>query len=140
LLVPTLLRRAFDGLPLQLTGGGQQVRNFVYVNDLAKAHLLALADHCANQTFNLEGPRAVTIVEVAERVRELVGSHVTFERSPDRPGDYTGKVVSLAKTQGLLGWSPSTTFEAGLLPTFDWYRSAYSTTRSETVGASHTLS
>jgi UDP-glucose 4-epimerase len=125
LLVPTLLRRAFEGQPLQLTGGGLQARSFVYVKDLAKAHLLALDSRCANQTFNLEGPRPVTVMEVAERVRDLVGDHVRFETTPGRPGDYSGKIVSRDKTREFLGWQPTTTFEIGLPPTFDWYRAMH---------------
>jgi UDP-glucose 4-epimerase len=89
LLIPTLLRRAFAGLALQLSGGGQQARNFVYVDDLAMAHLMALSDRCANHTFNLDGLRPVTVCEVAERVCELVGGSVTVEHTPGRPGDYS---------------------------------------------------
>jgi UDP-glucose 4-epimerase len=132
LLIPTLLRRAFAGLALQLSGGGQQARNFVYVRDLALAHLLALSDQCANHTFNLDGLRPVTVREVAERVRELVGGAVTVEHTPGRPGDYSGKQVSQKKTSSLMGWRATTSFELGLRQTFDWYRATYAEPGSST--------
>jgi UDP-glucose 4-epimerase len=125
LLIPTLLRRAFGGQSLQVAGGGQQARNFVYVEDLARAHLLALADACSNQTFNLDGSRPVTVLEVAERVCKLIGSHVTIEHTPGRPGDYSGKLVSQEKSAHIMGWRASTSFDEGMRRTYDWYRATH---------------
>ncbi|MFP8872986.1 MAG: NAD-dependent epimerase/dehydratase family protein, partial [Myxococcota bacterium] len=60
LLIPIFLKKALRGEPLTVAGKGEQYRNFVYVRDLAEAHLLAMGDGAINQTYNLEGARPVT--------------------------------------------------------------------------------
>lgn len=127
LLIPIFLKRALTGQPLMVAGDGKQARSFVYVEDLARAHVLGLAETCANQTFNLDGSRQVSVLEVAQAVRELVGSHVSIEHTPARPGDYAGKLVSQEKSARVLGWEATTTFEEGMRRTYAWYRDAYPT-------------
>lgn len=121
LLIPIFLRRALSGQPLTIAGDGLQERNFVYVEDVARAHVLALADGCEQQTINLDGSAPVSVLDVARKVRELVGGQVAIEHTPGRPGDYVGKRVSLDKAQRLMGWSPSTDFDEGMRRTFSWY-------------------
>jgi UDP-glucose 4-epimerase len=137
LLIPIFLRRALTGQPLQLSGDGSQARNFVYVEDLARAHVLGLAEPCANQTFNLDGTRPVSVREVAEAVRRLVGSHVTIEHMPARPGDYAGKIVLQAKSARVMGWEATTSFEEGMRRTYEWYRLAYPTNGQQPVASAH---
>ena len=125
LLIPIFLKRALSGEPLLIAGDGMQARNFVYVEDVARAHVLGLADACESQIVNLDGAHAVSVLEVARKVRDLVGAHVSIEHTPGRPGDYVGKHVSLDKAQQLMGWSPSTAFDEGMRRTFSWYMATY---------------
>jgi UDP-glucose 4-epimerase len=122
LLIPTFLRKALAGETLTVAGKGEQYRKFVYVRDLADAHVLAMDERAANHTFNLEGTRKVTVLEVAEGIRELVGDHVKIEFVPARPGDFGGKDVSAEKARRELGWSPQVEFEDGLARTVEWFR------------------
>jgi len=78
-LIPIFLRKALRGEPLTVAGECDQYRKFVYVRDLADAHLLAMDDAAANETYNLEGSRKITVFEVAERIRSLVGEQVKIE-------------------------------------------------------------
>src|SRR5207249_4856763 len=66
-VIPRFVRMALAGEPLTIQGDGSQYRNYVYVEDLADAHVLALDAAAANQVFNLEGREKVSI-------RDLVGS------------------------------------------------------------------
>lgn len=121
LLIPIFLRKALDGEPLTISGDGSQYRKFVYVKDMARAHILAMQDRAAMQTYNLEGVQKVTVLEVAERIRGLVGEHVRIETTPARPGDFKGREVSAAKAGADLGWYPETDFETGLKGTAEWF-------------------
>jgi UDP-glucose 4-epimerase len=125
LLIPVFLRKALAGEPLSVSGRGDQFRKFVYVHDLARAHVLAMADAATNQTFNLEGARKVTVLEVAEGIRSLVGEQVRIEFGPERPGDFGGKEVSGEKARRELGWEPRTAFEDGLRQTVAWFRDTW---------------
>jgi len=122
LLIPVFLRKALAGEPLSVAGRGDQFRKFVYAQDIARGHVLAMADAAANQTYNLEGRRKITVLEVAEGIRRLVGEQVRIEHGPERPGDFGGKDVSFDKAERELGWTPRVDFEDGLRETVGWFR------------------
>ena len=122
LLIPIFLKKALNGQPLTVSGKGDQYRNFVYVRDMAEVHVLAMKDAAANQTYNLEGRRKVTVLEVAEGLKKLVGDQVKIEFTPERPGDFGGKEISAEKARRDLGWQPSVEFEDGLKRTVEWFR------------------
>jgi UDP-glucose 4-epimerase len=121
LLIPIFLKKALDGDPLTVAGKGEQYRKFVYVRDLAEAHVLAMSDEAKNEIYNLEGPRKVTVLEVAERIRDHVGEHVKIEMVPARPGDFGGKEVSAEKARRELSWKAEVDFEDGLAHTVQWF-------------------
>ena len=122
LLIPVFIKKALTGQPLTISGRGEQYRNFVYVRDLAEAHVLAMKDSAANQTYNLEGPRKVTVLEVAEGIKKLLGDQVRLEFVPARPGDFGGKEVTARKAHRELEWYPTVSFGEGLKTTVDWFR------------------
>ncbi len=122
LLIPIFIRKALKGEPLTVAGEGNQYRNFIYVRDLAEAHVLSMKEIAVNQTYNLEGSRKITVLEVAEGIRRNIGDHVRIEFVPQRPGDFGGREVSAAKAMQDLGWAPTVEFEEGLQQTVEWFR------------------
>ncbi len=121
LVIPIFIKKALAGEPITITGDGGQYRNFVYVEDLARAHLLVMNGKAENETYNLEGRRKVTIREIAETVKQLLGGRADIEYVPARPGDYGGKEVSAEKARGELGWDPRVDFEEGMQRTLAWF-------------------
>src|SRR5437868_3990732 len=125
LVVAAFLERALRGEPLRIDGDGSQERRFVYVEDLAAAHVLALKPEAKNRTYNLESSEAISVRRLAETVRDLVGDvEVTF--GPTRPGDYRARIVQSDRARDELGWLPEHTFADGLRKTLEWYREQYS--------------
>jgi UDP-glucose 4-epimerase len=122
LLIPIFLKKAFAGEPLTIAGQGGQFRRFVYVCDLARAHIAGMSPVAENKTYNLEGAEKVTVLQVAENVRRLVGDQVKIVFGPERPGDFAGREVSAEKAQRELGWATTTRFEDGLKQTVDWFK------------------
>jgi UDP-glucose 4-epimerase len=121
LVVAAFLLRAMRGEPLRIDGDGSQERRFVYVEDLAAAHVLALKPVAANRTYNLESSETTSIRQLAEAVRDLVGDvEVTF--GPSRPGDYRARMVRSDRAREELGWVLKHSFAEGLSKTLDWYR------------------
>lgn len=122
LLIPIFIKKAFNGEPLTVAGKGDQFRKFLYVTDMARAHVLAMDAKAVNQTYNIEGAHQVTILDVAEGVKELLGDQVKIEFVPARPGDFRGKEIDYAKAKAELGWEPTIEFRDGLRHTLDWFR------------------
>ena len=122
LLIPVFIRKALTDQALTVAGKGNQYRNFVYVSDIAEAHILAMSNKAINQTYNLEGPRKITVLEVAEGIRANIGDRVRIEFVPERPGDFGGKEVSAEKARRELGWDPRVEFADGLRRTVEWFR------------------
>ncbi len=121
LLIPVFLKKALKGEPLTIAGKGDQFRAFLYAEDLARAHVLAMKDEAANQTYNLEGRRPITVLEVAEGIKKLVGPQVSIEFVPARAGDFGGKEITAEKARRELAWEPRVDFEEGLKQTVDWF-------------------
>lgn len=126
LLIPIFIRKALTGQPLTISGRGEQFRNFVYVRDMADAHVLAMKEEAANETYNLEGTRKITVLEVAEGIKKILGDHVQLEFVPARPGDFGGKEVTANKARRELDWYPTVSFEDGLQRTVEWFQSKWS--------------
>jgi UDP-glucose 4-epimerase len=121
-VVPSFVRRALAGEPLSIAGSGEQTRRFVYVEDLAEGVVRALAPVAANRTYNLVGREDVSIRQIADTVRSLVGD-VEIEHTPGRAGDFnSGAEISGERAVRELGWHAETDFRAGVSKYIAWQR------------------
>jgi UDP-glucose 4-epimerase len=121
-VIPIFVRKALAGEPLTLAGGGLQTRRFVYVEDIAEGVVAGLAPQAADRTYNLVGDEEVTILEIAERVRDEVGDGVELVVTEGRAGDFRGAEISGARAAAELGWSAGTPFAEGLRRYVAWHR------------------
>ncbi|MFJ9443300.1 NAD-dependent epimerase/dehydratase family protein [Kitasatospora sp. NPDC101235] len=121
LVVARFVQAALAGRPITIAGDGRQSRNFVYVEDLADAHVRVLSPAAEDRTFALEGSTAVSVRDIADTVDGLLGP-VTIEHIDGRKADYAGRRISSAQAKRLLDWSPSTHFTDGVRRYADWYR------------------
>ncbi|MGF7235420.1 MAG: NAD-dependent epimerase/dehydratase family protein [Frankia sp.] len=120
LVLARFVKKALDGEALTVAGDGQQFRNYVFVRDLAEAHVLALGETAENATIALEGSERVSVLDMAQRVKDhFPGTRI--EHVPARPGDYRGREISNELAAELLGWRPTTVFRDGVAQYVDWY-------------------
>ncbi len=120
-VVPAFVNKAFAGEPLTLAGDGSQSRRFVYVEDLADGVTLGLSEVATNRVYNLASDENVTIKQIAETVKELIGN-VEIVHTPARPGDFGGKVVCSKRAERELGWTAATPFTEGVRRYVEWRR------------------
>ncbi len=118
-VIPAFVGKALRGEALTLAGDGGQSRRFVYVEDLADGVALGLSDDASNRVYNLASNENVTIKQIAERVRELIGD-VEIVYTPARPGDFGGKVVCSERARRELGWTAATPFAEGVRRYVEW--------------------
>jgi UDP-glucose 4-epimerase len=118
-VVATFVGRALAGESLTIQGGGEQHRRFVYVEDLAEGAVRALAPHAAGRTYNLVGDADVSVLELAETIRDVVRP-VDIVRDPGRAGDFRGVEVSGERAAAELGWRPATSLREGIRRCAEW--------------------
>jgi UDP-glucose 4-epimerase len=118
-VIPQFVRRARAGEPLSIAGSGRSSRRFVYVEDLAAGCVSALAPQGANRVYNLVGDEDVSVLEIAEGVRELMGP-IEIVHTRARAGDFAGVKVCGARAARELGWSARTPFAQGLSRYVAW--------------------
>jgi UDP-glucose 4-epimerase len=118
-VIPAFVNKALAGDPLTLAGDGSQSRKFVYVEDLADGVALGLDDVAVNRVYNLASDETVTIKQIAETIKELMGD-VEIVHTPARPGDFGGKIVSSDRAERELGWTAATPFSEGVRRYIDW--------------------
>ncbi|MDB3926055.1 dTDP-glucose 4,6-dehydratase [Porticoccaceae bacterium] len=132
-LVPHIILNAIHGKPLPIYGDGLQVRDWLYVEDHAKALIRVVSKGKIGETYNIGGHNEKTNLEVVEVICELleelapkkpsgVESYkdlITFVK--DRPGHDARYAIDASKIERELGWIPLETFETGLRKTVQWY-------------------
>jgi UDP-glucose 4-epimerase len=119
LVVARFVRAALDGQAITITGTGEQQRNYVYVEDIADAHVRALSASAADQTLALEGGTPVSVKEIADTVCSLVRP-VPVRHVPARTADYQGVSISGRLAKEVLDWSPVTSFAEGVHRYLSW--------------------
>jgi len=124
-VVSNFVVQALKGEPITVYGTGNQTRSFCYVSDLVEA-LILLMNSPTDVTgpINLGNPEEFTMLELANRVTQMVGgkSEVVFEELPIDDPQQRQPDISLAKT--VLGWNPKTNLQKGLVLTVEHFRNA----------------
>ena len=121
-LIPLMILNALAGDRLPVYGDGRNVRNWLYVEDFARAIGHVLAHGVPGEAYNCGGPDECENLDVVRRVLELTGCDDSLiEFVTDRPGHDRRYSLSSGKLRGL-GWEPRVRFEQGLESTVAWYR------------------
>lgn len=103
------------GDPVTIFGDGHQIRDFVYVEDVVRANLLACASpEAVGHIFNVGTGKATSILQVAEELKEATGSKSEIRFDEARPGDIRESRADIGRASGMLGYSPSTMIDQGL--------------------------
>jgi UDP-glucose 4-epimerase len=121
-VVPIFVNKAMNNEPITIAGDGSQFRKFVYVEDLADGNVAALNPNAKNRIYNLEGNEKVTIKQIAETVKKILGTDTKIEHTPARPGDFAGAEISNERAKKELGWEPKVNFEEGVRRYVEWFR------------------
>jgi dTDP-glucose 4,6-dehydratase len=122
-LIPLCILNALAGDHLPVYGDGRQVRNWLFVEDFARAIDLVLRDGRPGEVYNVGGPDETENIDVVRQVLELTGRDESLiEYVTDRPGHDRRYSLGSDKIRSELGWEPRTRFADGLPRTVDWYR------------------
>ncbi len=123
-VIPNFIYWAMKGLPLPITGTGEETRDFTYVGDIVDGLLRAGAMASAvGQEFNLASGRETRIVDLANMINAAIGNKSGIQFAQRRKWDTKSRLLaSVDKAGQLIGYCPSTPFEVGLQYTICWFR------------------
>lgn len=107
-------RLATDNNPITVDGDGKQTRDFVHVNDVVQANLLAATTEHVGEAYNIGTGESVTINELAETIRDVSGSTSNIVHTNPRPGDIAESEADITKARKKLGYEPSISLDEGL--------------------------
>ena len=129
-LIPHIIIRALGGESLPVYGDGQNVRDWLYVEDHAEALTLVLERGAIGETYNVGGRNERTNLFVVERICDLLDEMVPSSTGPrrklitfvqDRPGHDRRYAIDASKLERTLGWRAKETFDSGIEKTVRWY-------------------
>jgi len=127
-LIPLMILNALSGKPLPVYGDGQQIRDWLFVDDHCEAIHAILVKGRPGETYHIGGgnqPANLTIVkticDILDEVRPGLAHHDLITFVPDRPGHDRRYALDITRTRHDLGWQPRHSLSQGLLETVHWY-------------------
>ena len=121
-LIPLMISNALEDKPLPIYGDGQQVRDWLYVEDHCRAIRSVLEKGEAGEVYNIGGNCSLPNLEVVHRILKATGKPESLmTRVTDRPGHDRRYALTNEKLTRHTGWEPAMDFERGLRQTVDWY-------------------
>jgi len=132
-LIPVMILNALDGKPLPVYGDGMQIRDWLFVEDHARALYKVVTEGKVGETYNIGGHNEKANIEVVKTICSLLEefrpdkpagvesyeSLITYVK--DRPGHDVRYAIDATKIARELSWSPEETFESGIRKTVEWY-------------------
>lgn len=113
-VVAVFLGKVLRGEPVEIWGDGSVVRDYVYIADVVDALLLAVENTSNKHVFNIGAGRGLSLNQVLDAIEGVTGRVADRHYSPGRVFDVPESVLSIARAEQHLGWSPKVSFEQGL--------------------------
>ncbi|MCS3601280.1 dTDP-glucose 4,6-dehydratase [Buttiauxella sp. BIGb0471] len=132
-LIPLVILNALEGKPLPVYGNGCQIRDWLYVEDHARALYKVVTEGQPGETYNIGGHNERKNIDVVRTICRLLDEIVAEKPSKivrfedlityvtDRPGHDLRYAIDASKIERELGWKPTETFESGIRKTVEWY-------------------
>ncbi|MGB3607218.1 NAD-dependent epimerase/dehydratase family protein, partial [Psychroserpens sp.] len=125
-VLPAMMRKFHEskssGEPVKLWGSGTPMREFLHVDDLARAVLFAVKNKLPDYLYNVGTGTDVTIKTLAETIQNTVGHQGVIEWDTTKPDGTPRKLMDSSKLRSL-GWAPAFDLESGIKDTYKWFTS-----------------
>ena len=128
-LIPVTIISALSGTPISVYGKGENIRDWLFVEDHADAILKVLNDGMVGRSYNIGGENEIKNIQIVESICALLDVKLPSQTPysnliryvEDRPGHDFRYAIDPARVRSELGWRPSVDFQMGLEKTIDWY-------------------
>lgn len=119
--IPNLIKAALEKKPIPLYWKGEQVRDFIYIDDLAIAHVLPLSEKGLH-IYNIGTQTDSKVIDVVKKIFDILGYEVPIDDKGERKGDVQELVASYEKIKTELGWEPKIDLDEGLKKTIEFFK------------------
>jgi len=122
-VIPNFFYWSMNGLPLPITGTGEETRDFAYVGDLVNGLVkMATREEAVGEAINLGAGREIRIIDLANWINELTGNEANIAFKERRDWDKKNRLLScIDKASNILGYTPQTEFRKGLEEAHQWF-------------------
>ena len=121
-VIPLFVTNAIEDIPVPLYGDGQNVRDWLHVDDHCRAIDLLIETGVNGEVYNIGGGNEVMNVDLTHRILDALGKPASLIKPvADRPGHDRRYCLDTTKLRGI-GWAPAEPFDEGLRRTIEWYR------------------
>ncbi|MCJ7733166.1 MAG: dTDP-glucose 4,6-dehydratase, partial [Anaerolineales bacterium] len=130
-LIPLIILNAIEGKPLPIYGDGQQIRDWLYVEDHCQAIWSVIKNGTPGEIYNVGGENQPSNLEIVQDICEILDQKLPnssfaphfnlIEHVTDRPGHDRRYAMNIQKIKNELGWEPRVNLKEGLRKTVDWY-------------------
>lgn len=122
-VIAALISCAIHDREFEIWGDGSVIRDYIYVDDVVDALLLAAADDSEQRIFNIGSGRGRNLHEVMAEIEASLGVKLAVRRTKGRLIDVPVSVLAIDRARDILGWGPQTPFNVGIKQTIEWWRS-----------------
>ncbi|PVZ88264.1 NAD-dependent epimerase [Serratia sp. S1B] len=123
-VIAAFIRRALSGKPIEMWGDGSVIRDYIFVDDVVEALMLAATHEGSDRIFNIGSGEGRSLNNIIEIINNTLGVDVSIERHFGRSVDVPISILDTTLALNMLGWHPRTEFEKGLRTTIAWMKSA----------------
>lgn len=121
-VIAIFLRKMLLGEKPVINGNGRQTRDYIYIDDITRANLLALQNFSKSGVYNVSTAREISVNEIFSELNKNFTGKFQESHGPAKIGEQKTSCLSFAKIKKDFAWSPRTDFKNGIRKTFEWFR------------------
>ncbi|MDO8056826.1 MAG: NAD-dependent epimerase/dehydratase family protein, partial [Candidatus Hermodarchaeota archaeon] len=122
-VIPIFIRDMLEGRPPTIHGDGKQTRDFVSVEDVVQAFILATEmEEALGDVFNIGGGASISILDLAHTLQQIIPNSLDPIYAPSRLGDIRFSEADITRAESALGFRPTTDLKEGLQITVEWFQ------------------
>ena len=105
-VTPIFINKILNDEEITIHGDGSQIRQFIYVKDLAEGNVCCMKPEGINNIFNINGREKISVIQIVRTLEEIMNKKARVTFIEDRKGNYKGRFISSEKAEKILGWKP----------------------------------
>ena len=122
-VIAAFARQALSGKPIEMWGDGSIIRDYIYIDDVVDALILAATHKGDSRIFNIGSGEGTSLNKIVELISTLLGQDISVNHRPGRQVDVPVSILDIASAASELSWHPRFSFQEGLSSTISWMKS-----------------